>query len=99
MVWQWGEGKTYSGVPARILLGMIFNWDDIPSKRRKDELESLGACYEGQQERMPGVQANKTVFFIWSQGVAQPVQVSGGGWTADKLVSGQEEHPKLDKNS
>ena len=26
-------------------------WDDIPSKRSKDELEPLGACHEGWRER------------------------------------------------
>ena len=30
----------------QILLGKMFCWDDIPSKRGKDELESLGACPE-----------------------------------------------------
>ena len=29
--------------------------------------------------------------------MAQPAQVSGGGWTVDKL-GGWEEHPKPDKN-
>ena len=47
MVWWWGEGKAYSKVPAHILLGMISCWDDIPPKRRKDELEPLGTCHEG----------------------------------------------------
>ena len=32
---------------SQILLGKMSYWDDIPSKRGKDELESLGACHEG----------------------------------------------------
>ena len=47
MVWWWGEGKVYSGVPAQTLLREMSCWDDIPSKRRKDELEPLGVCHEG----------------------------------------------------
>ena len=47
MVWQWGEGKIYYGVPAQVLLGEMSCWDDIPPKRSKDELELLGACHEG----------------------------------------------------
>ena len=47
MVWRLGEGKVYSGVPAQILLEELSRWDDIPPKRRKDELELLGACHEG----------------------------------------------------
>ena len=45
--WRWGEGKSYSGVPTQILLGVMSYWDDIPPKRRNDELEPLGACHEG----------------------------------------------------
>ena len=41
------KGRAYSGVPAQNLLGEISCWDDIPPKRGKDELESLGACHEG----------------------------------------------------
>ena len=51
MVWRWGEGKTYSGVPAQTLLGEMFYWDDIPPKGGKDELRPLDACHEGQEER------------------------------------------------
>ena len=29
--------------------------------------------------------------------MAQPAQVSGGGWTTDKPVGGQKEHPKPEK--
>ena len=47
MVWQWGEGKAYSRVPAQILLGKMSCWDDMPPKRGNDELEPLGACHEG----------------------------------------------------
>ena len=53
MVWQWGEGKTYSGVPAHALLGEMSCEDDIPPKRSKDELEPLGACHEGWREKVP----------------------------------------------
>ena len=41
-----GEGKAYFGIPAQILLGVMSYWDDIQSKRRKDELEPLGACHK-----------------------------------------------------
>ena len=51
MVWWWGEGKTYSRVFAQALLGEMAYWDDIPPKGRKDELEPLGACHEGYEER------------------------------------------------
>ena len=47
MVWQWGEGKTYYGVLTYDILGEMSNWDDIPPKRSKDELEPLGAYHEG----------------------------------------------------
>ena len=47
MVWRLGEGKAYSGVPAQILLRVMSCWDDIPPKRRNDELEPLGAYHEG----------------------------------------------------
>ena len=47
IVWWWGEGKTYFGVPAQILLGIMSCWDDLPLKRNKDELEPLGTCHEG----------------------------------------------------
>ena len=46
MVWQWGEGGAYSRALAQTLLGEMSYEDDIPSKRGKDELESLGACHE-----------------------------------------------------
>jgi len=47
MVWQWGEGKTYSRVPAQDLLGEMSYWDDIPPKGSKDEAGPLGVCHEG----------------------------------------------------
>ena len=31
-------------------------------------------------------QTNKIIFFVWWWGVAQPIQVSGGGWTVDKSM-------------
>ena len=46
-----GRGKTYSRAPAQALLGEMSYWDDIPSKRSKDELEPLGACHEGWREK------------------------------------------------
>ena len=42
-----GRRKAYSGVPTQILLGEMSCWDDIPPKKRKDELEPLGAYHEG----------------------------------------------------
>ena len=39
------KGEVYSGVPALALFGEISCWDDIPPKRGKNELESLGAYY------------------------------------------------------
>ena len=50
MVQWWGEGKAYSGVPDQILLGLMLDWDDLPLKRSKNELELQGACHEGQRE-------------------------------------------------
>ena len=47
MVWRWGEGKAYFGVPAQILFGVMSYWDDLPSKRSKDELEPLDAFHDG----------------------------------------------------
>ena len=47
MVWRWGEGRAYSGISTQTLLGEISYWDDIPLKRRQDELEPLDACHEG----------------------------------------------------
>ena len=46
MVWHWGKGGAYSGIPAQTLLEEISCWDDIPPKREKDKLEPLGACHE-----------------------------------------------------
>ena len=40
------KGEAYFGIPAQALLGEMSCRDDIPPKRSKDELESLGACYE-----------------------------------------------------
>ena len=51
MVGRWGEGKTYSRVPAQALLGEMSCWDDIPPKGNKDEPGPLSACHEGQEER------------------------------------------------
>ena len=45
MVWRWGEGKAYYGVPTQILLGEMSYWNDIPPKRKKDGLELLGTCH------------------------------------------------------
>ena len=36
------KGEAYSGVLAQALLEEMFCWDDIPPKRGKEELESLG---------------------------------------------------------
>ena len=49
MVWSGSgeKGRVYSRVPSQTLLGEMSCWDDIPNKRGKDELESLGACHEG----------------------------------------------------
>ena len=47
VVWQLGEGGSLFGVPTQTFLGEIFCWDDIPPKRGKHELESLGVCYMG----------------------------------------------------
>ena len=44
VVWLWGEGGAYCGVPSQTFLGEMSCWDDISSKRGKHELESLGAC-------------------------------------------------------
>ena len=42
-----GRGKRpIFEVPARALFGEVSYWDDIPPKRSKVELESLGACHE-----------------------------------------------------
>ena len=40
------KGKAYSRVLAQALLEEMSCWDDIPPKRGKEELESLGACYK-----------------------------------------------------
>ena len=37
--------RAYFEVPAQTLLGEMSCWDDIPRKKGKHELESLGACY------------------------------------------------------
>ena len=47
MVWQWGEGKIYYGVPLQALLGEMSCCNDIPLKRSKYELDPLSACYKG----------------------------------------------------
>ena len=39
--------KTYFGVLVQALLEEMSYWDDMSPKRRKDELESPGACHEG----------------------------------------------------
>ena len=45
--------KTYSKVPAQVLLGEMSCQDDIPPKRSKGKWEPLDACHEGQRERAP----------------------------------------------
>ena len=47
MAWWWGEKKTHFQVLTQILLREMSCWDDIPPKRRNEELEPLGACHEG----------------------------------------------------
>ena len=46
-VWSCGgeKGGVYYGNTAQPLLGEMSCWDDIPPKRGKDELESLGAYH------------------------------------------------------
>ena len=39
------SGKSILGFLLKALLGEISCWDDIPPKRGKSELESLGACH------------------------------------------------------
>ena len=51
MVWRWGEGKTYSGVPAQALLKEMSYSNDIPPKGSKDELGPLGVCHEREEEK------------------------------------------------
>ena len=53
MVWRWGEGKTYSEVSTQALLGEISYWDDIPSKRNKDELEPLVHAMRDKEIKHP----------------------------------------------
>ena len=45
-VWFGSKEKqeVYFGIPAQALLEEMSCWDDIPPKRGKDELQSLGAC-------------------------------------------------------
>ena len=71
------KGKAYYGVLALALLGEMSCWDDIPPKRSKAELESLGACHKGEGERRHldhsrkgchGRQTNKIVFFCLTMG-------------------------------
>ena len=70
VVWRWGEGGAYFGVPVQNLLREIFYWDDIPPKRGKHELESLGACYRDKPSPFPigsakeSKKQNKTTF-VW----------------------------------
>ena len=47
MMWFGGgeKGEAYFGFPAQAVLGKMSYWDNIPLKRGKQELESLGACY------------------------------------------------------
>ena len=47
MVWRWGEGKAYFGIPTQILLEVMSSWDELPPKKSKDKLEPLGACHDG----------------------------------------------------
>ena len=46
-MWSGGgeKGEVYSRILTQALLGEMSCWDDIPPKREKDELESLGACH------------------------------------------------------
>ena len=53
------EGKTYSRVPTQALLREMSCWDDILSKRSKDELESLGACHEHREREVTHTVAGK----------------------------------------
>ena len=47
--WSGGGEReiTYSRVLAQTLLGEMSCWDDMPSKRNKDDLEPLSASHEG----------------------------------------------------
>jgi len=47
VVWRWGEGGSLFWGSAQALLGKMSCWDDIPPKKGKHELESLGVCYKG----------------------------------------------------
>ena len=46
IVWRWGKGEVYYGIPTQALLGKMSCCDDIPPKRGKNELESLSACHK-----------------------------------------------------
>ena len=39
------KGKSILGFLRKDLLGKMSCWDDIPPKRGKDKLESLGVCH------------------------------------------------------
>jgi len=46
MVWRWGEGKRLFWGFRSNSFGEMSYWDDIPPKRGKYELDSLGAYHE-----------------------------------------------------
>ena len=41
------KGEPILGVLAQTLLREMSYWDDVPPKKGKYELESLGACHGG----------------------------------------------------
>ena len=47
------NGKVYYGIPTQALLGEMFCWDDIPSKRRNDELEPLVHAMRDSKREYP----------------------------------------------
>ena len=46
-----GRGENLFWGSCSGFFGEMSCCNDIPTKRSKDELESLGACHEGQEER------------------------------------------------
>ena len=47
------KGEAYSRVLAKALLGEMSCWDDIPPKKGKDELESLGHVIRVSMKECP----------------------------------------------
>ena len=47
MVWWWGEKENLFWSSYSSSFGEMLCWDDIPPKRGKYEIESLGACHRG----------------------------------------------------